>query len=109
VVQDGQHQLLQGLRSQSAEIGPAGAPRARLVLPKPGHFLRLEVERGTPAHHTCYHRLPKAGDTILFQGVVLIDRDGPFYEVHPLNCGSREFRLIEGSSDSVLDVDTSAR
>jgi hypothetical protein len=53
------------------------------ILPRPGHFLRLEVEPGTPAHHTCFHRLPKAGDTILFQGVVLIDRDGPFYEVHP--------------------------
>jgi hypothetical protein len=48
-------------------------------------YLRLEVEPGTSAHSTCERDRPKAGEIIGFKGVVLIDRDGPFYEVHPTN------------------------
>ena len=46
-------------------------------------YVRLEVEPGTRAHSVCVRDRPTANDTIGFKGVVLIDRDGPFYEVHP--------------------------
>jgi len=46
-------------------------------------YLRLEVEPGNIAHDVCAHRHPQPSDKVCFQGEVLIDRDGPFYEVHP--------------------------
>jgi hypothetical protein len=46
-------------------------------------YLRLEVEPGNSAHEVCAHRPPQPTDIVCFQGEVLIDRDGPFYEVHP--------------------------
>jgi hypothetical protein len=49
----------------------------------PGRFIRLEVEPGTRAHAFCDAHAMSAGDLLAFQGVVLIDRDGPFYEIHP--------------------------
>jgi hypothetical protein len=48
-------------------------------------YLRLEVEPGTTAHSTCERDRPQSGEVIGFKGEVLIDRDGPFYEVHPTN------------------------
>lgn len=48
-------------------------------------YLRLEVEPGTRAHGTCERDRPQAGQILGFKGEVLIDRDGPFYEVHPTN------------------------
>jgi hypothetical protein len=46
-------------------------------------YIRLEVEPATRAHSVCVRDRPTANDTIGFKGVVLIDRDGPFYEIHP--------------------------
>jgi hypothetical protein len=46
-------------------------------------YIRLEVEPGTRAHDVCVNKRPTSNDTIVFKGVVLIDRDGPFYEIHP--------------------------
>jgi hypothetical protein len=48
-----------------------------------GRCVRLEVRPHTSAHATCAARHPKQGDTIEFGGKVLIDHDGPWYEVHP--------------------------
>jgi len=41
-----------------------------------------ESNRGT-AHMKFAHRHPQPTDTVCFQGEVLINCDGPFYEVHP--------------------------
>jgi hypothetical protein len=46
-------------------------------------YIRLEVEPGTRAHSVCTQNRPTAQDIIGFSGVVLVDRDGPFYEIHP--------------------------
>lgn len=55
---------------------------AQVIRPT-GAYLRLEVEPGNSAHDVCAHRHPQHSDIVCFQGEVLIDRDGPFYEVHP--------------------------
>jgi hypothetical protein len=48
-----------------------------------GRFIRLEVEPGTKAHDLCNSRQLTERDKLSFGGVVLVDSDGPFLEVHP--------------------------
>ena len=48
-----------------------------------GRCIRLEVRPHTSAHVTCAARHPKTGEQISFRGKVLIDHDGPWYEIHP--------------------------
>ena len=55
---------------------------AQVILPT-ASYVRLEVEPGNSAHDACAHHHPQPSDIVCFQGEVLIDRDGPFYEVHP--------------------------
>lgn len=47
-------------------------------------FIRIEVERGTEAHATCSRHHGKSEEQIQVGGPILIDRDGPFLEIHPL-------------------------
>jgi hypothetical protein len=46
-------------------------------------YLRLEVEPGTKAHGVCAAAPPKAGSRLEFGGAIVVDRDGPFLEIHP--------------------------
>jgi hypothetical protein len=48
-----------------------------------GRFIRLEVEPRTKAHDLCNGRQLTERDRVSFGGVVLVDSDGPFLEVHP--------------------------
>ncbi len=48
-----------------------------------GRYIRLEVEPGTDAHMTCTNRIVGVGERIHFEGPILVDRDGPFLEIHP--------------------------
>jgi hypothetical protein len=46
-------------------------------------YIRLEVERGTSAHKFCAHNKLLKGQQIQAEGPIMIDRDGPFLEIHP--------------------------
>jgi len=70
------------LHLSSLCIGTVIAPRDR--------YLRLEVEPGTDAHDVC-ERIPVTSSSqVSFGGVVVVDTDGPFLEVHP----DHDFRVI---------------
>ena len=67
----------------SFAIGTTPAP---LTPPK---FLRLEVEPETKAHAVCAETRVRQGMLVSFGGAVVVDRDGPFLEVHP----DEDFRI----------------
>jgi hypothetical protein len=46
-------------------------------------YIRIEVERGTSAHKICAQTKLLKGERIQVEGPVMIDRDGPFLEIHP--------------------------
>ena len=49
----------------------------------PGRFLRIEVEPETVAHEQCERTRVTQSVVLRFGGAVVIDTDGPFFEVHP--------------------------
>jgi hypothetical protein len=58
----------------------------KLVRHGPGLFIRLEVRPGRHAHAICEsHNGIKKGQKIAFKGLVLLDHDASFLEVHPTN------------------------
>ncbi len=46
-------------------------------------YIRLEIEPGTKAHGIASRRQLTEGDKLTFGGIVLVDSDGPFLEIHP--------------------------
>jgi hypothetical protein len=46
-------------------------------------FVRIEVEPGTGAHNVCDRTRITPQCTLNVGGAVVIDRDGPFLEIHP--------------------------
>lgn len=59
-------------------------------MPAITRYLRIEVEPIGRAHDFCEHHLVTTKDTLRFGGPVLIDTDGPFLEVHPID----DFQLV---------------
>lgn len=55
-----------------------------------GKFIRIEVEPGGKAHSICSATPPKQGQKIQLSGPVLIDADGPFLEIHPVD----DFQIV---------------
>lgn len=50
-----------------------------------GKFIRIEVEPNRKAHDVCTAMPPKQGQQVKLSGPVLIDDDGPFLEIHPVD------------------------
>lgn len=46
-------------------------------------FIRIEVEPGTKAHDICDTQLITSSSNLELGGAVVIDKDGPFLEIHP--------------------------
>jgi hypothetical protein len=66
---------------------------------KAPRFIRIEVEPDTHAHSICEERKPKAGDVVRTVAPVVVDKDGPFLELHP----DEAFRISKkGSSPKTL-------
>ncbi len=70
----------------SFAIGGAAGPA--------GRYLRIEVEPCTAAHAVCAGRQVGPADTVACGGRILIDKDGPFLEVHP----TADFRLASAEA-----------
>lgn len=49
----------------------------------PNRYLRLEVEPRTRAHDRCEGTQVAPSHVIRFGGALVVDKDGPFFEVHP--------------------------
>lgn len=56
-----------------------------------GKFIRIEVEKGGKAHDICAQTPLKQGQKVSLSGIILIDADGPFLEIHPKD----DFQLIK--------------
>jgi putative membrane protein len=91
-VRDGQHSTdgfwTIDVELESFAIGPETASA--------GRFVRLEIEPGTGAHQTCAGTPVREGMNLRFGGPVVVDRDGPFLEVHP----DRDFEISDRGSSS---------
>jgi putative membrane protein len=91
-VRDGQHST-DGFWTIDVELGSfAIGPETASA----GRFVRLEIEPGTGAHQTCAGTPVREGMSLCFGGPIVVDRDGPFLEVHP----DRDFEISDRGSSS---------
>lgn len=84
------------LRLSSILIGTDSLPDGR-------HFIRVEVEPKTTAHTAVERRPPRKAECVAVGGVVVVDTDADFLEIHP----DSDYALIEEGSNSSCPVETS--
>jgi hypothetical protein len=72
-----------------------------LTAPNPtSRYLRIEIRGGTGAHAVCDQHQISIRDVVTLSGVVRIDTDGPFLEVHP----QADFSYTTPGRDGALET-----